>query len=222
MNLKNKVIVITGGTRGLGLALAYSFLKEEVKVVICSKNVEDFKNLSSEIFCVKADVTKEEELNGLLEKTLEKFGDLDLWINNAGVWLPHNLAEDFEMEKVKNMFDVNVFGLINGTRVALRFMKKKGAGTIINVISDSALAPRPMSSMYSSSKWAVRGFSESIREEDKNISILSIYPGAIKTNIFGDYKPDTFNDFMEVEDVANVIIENLKKEKPEEDLVIKK
>lgn len=222
MNLKNKVIIITGGTKGLGATLASYFVKEGASVVACSRNEEEFKNIPEEILCIKADVTKEEDLNNLLEKTLEKFGCLDIWINNAGIWLPHNKAEDFDMEKVKNMFDVNVFGLMNGSRVALRYMKEKGTGEIVNIISDSALAPRPMSSMYSSSKWAVRGFSESIREENKNISVLSVYPGGMKTDIFGDNKPDTFDNFMEVEDVANIIIENLKKENPEEELVIKK
>jgi NAD(P)-dependent dehydrogenase (short-subunit alcohol dehydrogenase family) len=222
MNLKNKVIIITGGTKGLGATLASYFVKEEARVVVCSRNEEEFKNIPEEIFCVRADVTKEDDLTNLLEKTIEKFGCLDIWINNAGIWLPHNKAEDFGMEKVKNMFDVNVFGLMNGSRVALRYMKEKGNGLIVNIISDSALAPRPMSSMYSSSKWAVRGFSESIREENKNISVLSVYPGGMKTDIFGDNKPDTFDNFMEVGDAANIIIENLKRENPEEELIIKK
>jgi short-subunit dehydrogenase len=222
MNLKNKVIVITGGTKGLGKAMAISFLKEGGRVAVCSNNEEELSGLPEEILCVKADVTKEEDLTNLLKKTIEKFGSLDIWINNAGVWMPHDFAENFDMEKVKNMFDVNVFGLMKGARAALRFMKEKGEGTIMNIISDSALAPRPMGSMYSSSKWAVKSFSDSIKEENKNISILSVYPGGMKTDIFGDSKPDTFNTFMEVEDVASLIIENLKKEKPEEELVITK
>src|SRR3990167_1451931 len=135
MELKDKVVIITGGTRGLGKALALSFLKSGAEVVVCSRNEEDLKDLEGEIIGKKADVTKEDELQQLLEFTIEKFSKLDIWINNAGIWLPHSLVENFDMEKVKKMFDMN-------------------------------------------------GFTKSVREENKNISIFSIYPSGIKTDIF--------------------------------------
>src|SRR3989344_2793412 len=95
MELKDKVVIITGGTRGLGKALALSFLKSGAEVVVCSRNEEDLKDLEGEIIGKKADVTKEDELQKLLEFTIEKFSKLDIWINNAGIWLPHSLVESF-------------------------------------------------------------------------------------------------------------------------------
>ena len=224
MNLKDKVIVITGGSKGFGKTLAELFVKEGAKIVINSNNKKEIKKVASEmeVLGICADVTKEKDLIKLADKVIKKFGNIDIWINNAGLWIPHAFVEDFDMDKVRKMFDVNVIGLINGSRVALHLMKKRGTGTIINVISDSALAGRPMSSAYSASKWAVDGFTKSIREENKNISILSIYPGGMKTDIFGEVKPDDFNDFMETKYVAEKVINNLKLENPEEELVIQK
>lgn len=223
MELKNKTVIITGGTKGLGRAMAVAFKNEGANVVVCARDEDGFENLAKDgIVAIKADVTKENELQNLLSVTKEKFGQVDIWINNAGVWLAHSFAEDFDMDKVRKMFEVNVMGAINGSRVALREMKKSERGTIVNIISDSALVGKSMSSTYSASKWAVNGFTKSIREENKNISIISIYPGPIKTDIFGENKPEKFETFMEPDYVASVIIENLKKEKPEEELIIQR
>jgi len=221
MKLKNKTIIITGGTKGLGRALALSFKKKGANVVVCSRHKDKSKNLKNGILVIKADVTKEKDLQNLLDKTLKKFNKLDIWINNAGLWLSHSSTENFNMSKVKKMFDVNTFGSINGSRVALRIMKKKKTGIIINIISDSALVARPMSSMYATSKWAINGFTKSIREENKDIHILSVYPGGIKTDFFGQNRPNNFGNFMEPDYVAKKIIENLMKENPEEELIIK-
>jgi short-subunit dehydrogenase len=220
MELKNKVVIITGGTKGLGKSLAFSFKSKDCNVVVCARKEEDFKDLPEGILGIKADVTNEEDLDNLLKITLEKFGQVDIWVNNAGLWLQHSFVEDFDINKVKNMFDVNVFGSINGSRVALRYMKKRGIGTILNIISDSALVGRSMSAMYCASKWAVNGFTKSIREENKNLSILSVYPGGMKTDIFGENKPKNFDTFMSVEYVSEKIIDNLKKDIPEEELII--
>ena len=222
MELEDKIVVITGGTKGLGKALALSFLKNGSKIVVCSRNEDELINLEKDILGIKADVTKEDELQKVINFIKEKFGKLDIWINNAGIWLPHSLSEDFDMDKVKEMFDVNVFGSMNGSRVALRFIKKQGFGSILNIISDSALIGRPMSSMYSASKWAMNGFTKSVREENKDISIFSIYPSGIKTDIFGENRPDDFDSFMDPNFVADKIIENLKKDKPDEELIIKR
>lgn len=223
MELKNKTVIITGGTKGLGKAMAVAFKNEGANVVVCARDEDGFENLAKGgIVAIKADVTKENELQNLLAVTKEKFGQVDIWINNAGIWLSHAFAEDFDMEKVNKMFEVNTIGTINGSRVALRLMKQNENGTIVNIISDSALVGKPMSSTYSASKWAVNGFTKSIREENKNISIISIYPGPIKTDIFGENKPEKFDTFMEPDYVASVIVENLKKEKPEEELIIQR
>lgn len=226
MNLKDKVVVITGGSRGFGKTLAEFFVKEGSRVVISSNNSDETKKVAQEIGAtgICADVTKEDELTSLLNETVKNFGGVNIWINNAGLWMTHSSIEDFDMNKVRKMFDVNVIGTINGSRVALRYMKEKKSGTIINVISTAALGERPNLSTYCASKWAVNGFTKSIRAEDKekNILILSIFPGGMKTEIFGENKPDNFNDFMEPEYVAEKVIDNLKLENPEEELIVQR
>lgn len=226
MNLKDKIVIITGGSKGFGKALAGAFLNEGSKVIISSNNEKEIESVAKEIdvFGIYADVTKEEELASLSNEVIEKFGTIDIWINNAGIWMPHDFVENFDMDKVRKMFEVNVIGSMNGSRVALRYMKEKKLGTIINIISDSALVERPMSSTYCASKWAVNGFTKSIRAEnkDKNVLILSVFPGGMKTDIFGEARPDNFDDFMETSYVAEKVVDNLKKEFPEEELIIQR
>jgi len=226
MNLKDKVVVITGGAKGFGKALAEAFLKEGSKVVINSRDRNELKEAVDEmgVLGICADVTNEEELTYLFDATVKELGSVDIWINNAGIWMKKTPVEDLDMSMVRKMFDVNVIGLINGTRVAVQQMKKRSTGTIINVISDSALVdePKVSASVYGASKWAVNGFTKAIREENKNISILSIFPGAMQTSIFGKNKPGNFNNFMSPKYVAEKVIENLKKESPDIELVIQK
>ena len=223
MNLKDKIVVITGGSRGFGKTLAEFFAKEGSKVVISSNNNNEIKKVAGDIGAVGiyADVTKEEELTSLLNETVKNLGGIDIWINNAGMWMT-GLVEDLDMNEVRKMFELNVIGTINGSRVALRYMKEKNSGTILNVISTAALAERPTLSTYCASKWAVNGFTKSIRAENKNISILGIFPGGMKTEIFGNARPKNFDDFMEPEYVAEKVINNLKKDDPEEELVIQR
>lgn len=224
MELKDKVVVITGGSKGIGKALAEAFIKEGAKTIICSHNKDVLEATAQEIgaWGIYADVAKEEDLNDLTEKILERFGRIDVWVNNAGIFRERKNAEDFNMAKVREMFEVNVMGYINGSRVALRLMKKTNSGTIINILSSAAIKGRSGISTYAASKWAANGFTESIREEniDSGISILSVFPGGIKTDMYGEDKASEFDDYKEPKEVAEKIIKNLKQEKPEIHLFI--
>ncbi len=226
MILRDKVVVITGSSKGLGKALAEAFIKEGSKVVVSSNNRRSIKTIAKEIgaFGVYADVTKEKDLTKLSHKVIKEFGTIDIWVNNAGLWLPKMPIEDLDMSLVRKIFEVNVIGVINGSRVAIREMKDNKSGTILNVISDSALKDKPniSASVYGASKWAVNGFSKAIRGEETNISVLSIYPGAMKTEIFGEIRPDNFDNFMEPEYVVEKVINNLKLDNPEVELLIQK
>ncbi len=225
MELENKVVVITGGTRGLGRALAASFEKENSRVIVCAKNENEIKKIQKEgILGIKADVTKENELKNLIEIVKTKFGQLDIWINNAGIWLPHSPVEEVDWGRAHNLIEVNLFGTVYGSKIALIQMKKQGFGSIINILSTSALEGRAGSSAYCASKYAATGFTKSLRKEVEktNINIISIYPGGMRTNLFNEKKPENYNAYMDPSFVANKIIENLKKEKPEEELIIKR
>lgn len=224
MKLKDKTIVITGGTKGLGKALADSFIQEGSNVIVCSRNQRELSNLSSNIIGIKADVTKEDELQNVINVVIEKFGQLDIWINNAGIWLPHSPIEEVDWKRAHDLIEVNLFGTVYGSKVSLIQMRKQGFGSIINIISTSALSGRSGSSAYCASKYAVDGFTKSLREElkDINIKIISIYPGGMKTNFFDEKKPNNYDDYMSSTYVSDLIIKNIKKEQPEEELIIKR
>jgi len=224
MKLKDKTIVITGGTKGLGKALADSFIQEGSNVIVCSRNQRELSNLSSNIIGIKADVTKEDELQNVINVVIEKFGQLDIWINNAGIWLPHSPIEEVDWKRAHDLIEVNLFGTVYGSKVSLIQMRKQGFGSIINIISTSALSGRSGSSAYCASKYAVDGFTKSLREElkDINIKIISIYPGGMKTSFFDEKKPNNYDDYMSSTYVSDLIIKNIKKEQPEEELIIKR
>lgn len=225
MELKDKVVVITGGTKGLGRAMALSFKKERANVVVCSKNDDEFQNLLQEgILGIKADVTKEDDLYNLSKIIEEKFGHIDYWVNNAGIWLPHTPIENVDWKRAHDLIEVNLFGTVYGSKVALIQMRKQGFGSIINILSTSALEGRAGSSAYGASKFAAMGFTKALRKEteDTNIKIISIYPGGMQTNLFDEKKPESYGEYMDPNFVANKIITNLKLEKPEEEMIIKR
>lgn len=224
MELKNKAVVITGGTKGLGRELAQAFQSENANVIVCGRNEKEFKNLEKNILAVKADVTKEGDLNNLIKVVKEKYGQVDIWINNAGVWLPHASIEETDWSRVHEMIEVNLFGTIYGSKVALIQMRKQGNGTIINILSTSALEGRAGSSGYGASKFAAMGFTKALRKETEGteIKVMAIYPGGMQTNFFDEKKPENYVEYMNPSFVAQKIVENIKKNQPEEELIIKR
>lgn len=221
-----KVVVITGGSKGIGKALAVALIAQGAQVVICSRDKTEIESVAKEIGATPfvADVTKADDVTALARFAVEKFGRIDVWVNNAGVWMPHSPLQNLDIERVRQMFDINVFGLMYGTKAALIEMQKQGSGTIINISSTSGLSGKPNSSGYAASKWAVRGFTDSIREECKgtNISVLTVFPGGTKTNLFDEAPRADYKDFMTPEYVAEKIVANLDLPTPEPELIIKR
>lgn len=228
MNLNNKIVVITGGSKGIGKALAISFIKEGSIVVISSHNEEELKKTSQElnITAIMADVTKEEQVNNLAEKVIEDFGKIDIWVNNAGILYRFSNDESVDMEKVHNMFDVNLMGTVFGCQVALKYMKNNNDSMILNIISKAAIdATRAIEhKLYAASKWATRGFMEAFKFENINsgIKIISVYPGGVQTDLWKGLSIKDIDKYLKPEEVAIKIIENIKKDNPEEELVIKR
>lgn len=217
--LKNKVVVITGAGRGVGKCLADTFAARGANVVASSLNSPSHT----------ADVRKESDLQKLAVETVKEFGRIDIWINNAGVWLPRTPVEKLDMREVHELFEVNFFGAVHGCRAALAVMKKqgeKGSGTIVNIVSTAALIGRPFTAAYAASKHAEKGFIDSLRielaEEGSDINVIGMYPGGIKTAIFGAEKPEGFEQFMEPEFVAEAVAANLEKERPDTEIILRR
>ena len=226
MNLKDKVVVITGASKGLGKALASILHNEKAKVIINARSREELAAARRETGAVTflGDVTKENDIKKLAKFAVKKYGKIDIWINNAGIVLPHKEIEEIDPKLAHRVFEVNFFGTFYGSREAMKVMKTQKHGIIVNIISVSSLTGRALSSIYASSKWAVRGFTESLRLalEPKNISVLAVHPAGFKTTIFGKFKPKGYDQWMEVSYVAKKIVQNLKREKPKVELIVEK
>ncbi len=225
MDLNNKVVVITGGSKGFGKSLATFLKKENCQVIISSDNSEDLEQTKQEIYVDSflADVTKLEDLRNLAEYVSDKYGQIDIWINNAGIQIAPSLMEDVDIVKLKKLFDINFFGYFYGCQLALSYMKKRGGGLIININSTAGLDGKPMISAYSSSKFAIKGLTESIRKEvPQGIDIYAVYPGGMQTEIYQEKYPDDIKEYMLVDDVAKKVIDNLKSDNSSQDLIIKR
>ncbi len=226
MELKNKVVVITGSSKGLGRALAEIFIKEGSQVILNSPAKKELEKVSKEIGGTPftADITDKKEVQKLADFAVKKFSRIDIWINNAGIQIAPSPLEEINVEKAQRLFDINFFGYFYGCQTALRFMKKQKNGTIININSTAGLEGKPQISAYSASKFAIKGLTESVREESKGseIKILGVFPGGMKTEIYKEKYPVDIDKYMETEYVAQKVIENLKKKKPEEELIIRR
>ncbi|HBI17447.1 MAG: hypothetical protein UR60_C0002G0014 [Candidatus Moranbacteria bacterium GW2011_GWF2_34_56] len=223
MRLENRVVVITGGTKGLGLALAKLFIAKKSKVIVVSRSLDSdvFIEKSNPLY-IKADVTIENDVKKIVKTAIKRFGCVDVWINNAGIWTPHAPIEKMNMKKIHEMIETNLFGTIYGSKHALIGMRNQKSGVIVNIISSSALDGSAGSSGYCASKFAASGFTKSLRLEvcKDNINIVAVYTRGIKTNLFDKKRPKKYDDFMAPHYVAEKIVKNLERNNPLEDLLI--
>jgi NAD(P)-dependent dehydrogenase (short-subunit alcohol dehydrogenase family) len=226
MKLSGKVVVITGASSGLGAALARAFSESGCKVVASSNDGVCLKRVGRElgVSSFLADVAKEKDVSKLAAFALEKFGRIDVWINNAGITAPSRDIEKGDMEKAHRIMEVNFFGTVYGTIAALAAMRKRKRGVIVNVISVRALESDVRPGIYSASKWAVRGFTEGLRSSSKmkDINVVAVYPGAIKTELWGKKRPAGYEGFMEPAFVARKIVLNLERRNPLRKLIMRK
>jgi len=226
MNLKDKVVVITGASKGLGRAIAGVLSAEESVIILSSRSKEELNQVEKEIDGVSfvADVTKESQITDLADFVVNKFGRIDIWINDAGIWMPKASVEETDWNRAHDLMEVNFFGTVYGSKAALIKMRKQGYGLIVNIISTGALDGRAEASAYRASKFAVSGFTKCMRKEIEgtNIKVIGVYPGGMRTNLFDEQKPEDFEQYMDPKSVAQKIVDNLKKENPEEELVIKR
>lgn len=226
MEINNKVVIITGGSQGFGKSLASAFKKEGAEVIISSHEKESLeltaKELSTDSFI--ANVTSIEDIKKLAEYVIQKYGKIDIWINNAGIQIAPSLVEEVNIDKLHYLFDVNFFGYFYGCQVALTQMKKQNSGIIININSTAGLDGKPEISAYSSSKFAIKGLTESIRKEvkDFNIQVYGIFPGGMQTDIYKEKYPEDIREYMEVDTVVEKVMNNLKSDSPEIDFIIKR
>jgi short-subunit dehydrogenase len=190
MEVKGKVVIVTGASSGIGEATAREFGREGAKVVLAARRVDKLQTLAEEInkmgtesLVVQADLSKLEDIQSLVKQTLEKFNRIDILVNNAGFGRLDWLENLDPIKDIQAQIDVNVMGVIQTTRQVLPVMMKQRSGSIINMCSMAGLVATPTYTIYAASKHAVHGFSEALRREVKpwGIDVSLVYPGGVKT-----------------------------------------
>lgn len=182
-----KVILITGASSGIGKETAKLFQAKSWKVAATMRSPEKAEDLQriADVECFRLDVTDVDSIRSAIDSTIEKFGHIDVIVNNAG----YGLVGPFEaatQEQIEKQFQTNVFGLMNVCREILPYFRKQKRGYIVNVASVGGRITFPLYSLYHATKWAVEGFSESLQYELEqfNIRVKIIEPGPIRTDFY--------------------------------------
>lgn len=228
--MKNKVIIITGASSGIGKALVYRLAKQGAMIMMAARNVDtmieissELKNINPNIEYIKTDVSIETDCQKLIDTTIEKFGKIDVLINNAGISM-RALFKDVHLDVLKSLMDVNFWGTVYCSKFAIEHIIKQ-KGTIVGVSSVAGKKGLPGRAGYSASKFAMEGFLDVIRIENlKNgMNVLTVCPGFTASNIRntalgkdGSFQKETPLDeakLMSAEEVADKTIDAIIKRK---------
>lgn len=206
--IQGKVVLVTGGTRGIGRAIAAQLLDAGAKVIICGRSQDKVDAVTGElarrgaIAGIEADVSKAEDVSKLFRFVDERFGGLDVLVNNAGIGVFKSVA-DLTIEDWHRVIDLNLSGVFYCSKEALSRFKKRGGGYVINISSLAGRNPFAAGSAYNASKFGLNGFSEAMMLDHRsdNVRVSYIMPGSVSTDFtsgFADWK-------IAPEDVADVV-----------------
>ena len=219
-SLKGKIALVTGASKGIGRAVALALAAEGVHVGLLARTAKDLSEVAQEVndlgvkaVAVTADISNMQEVNTAVEEILEKFGSIDILINNAGTGTFGKFLE-LEPEVWENQIRTNLFGVYYATRAVLPQMIARSAGDIINISSTSGKAGAATTSAYSASKFGVFGLGESLMQEVRkhNIRVTTLAPSTIVTDLAQSANLITGDEerVMHPEDFAEYIICQLK------------
>ncbi len=187
MNLQNATALITGGTSGIGRAIAKALVDSGARVAVTGRHRDRLAEVEKElgVFPVHADVASEEQVKHTMELVLAEFGHLDILVNNAGVGVFHDLV-DQDLASFEAVMATNVTGAMLMGREAARHFVTRNSGNIINIASTAALRGAPRGTAYYASKFALRGMTECWRAELRkhNVRVMLVNPSEVVTNFF--------------------------------------
>jgi NADP-dependent 3-hydroxy acid dehydrogenase YdfG len=197
VGIKDKIVVVTGASSGLGEATARLLSSQGATVVLGARRAEQLQSLARDIearggkaLALETDVTRREQVKALVDSAAQRYGRIDVMINNAGL-MPQAPLEKLKIDEWDRMIDVNIKGVLYGIAAALPYMQQQKSGHFINVSSVAGHRVGPGFAVYAATKHAVRALSEGLRQEVKpyNIRTTVISPGAVATEL-----PNTITD----------------------------
>jgi NAD(P)-dependent dehydrogenase (short-subunit alcohol dehydrogenase family) len=217
MELKDKITVVTGGTKGIGRAVAESLLKAGASVFICARDKFVLKRALEELSALGkvdgeiCDVRSEAQVKMMLDEALRVFGGVDILVNNAGVGVFGKTVDEIEPDEFRWVLETNLFGVFYACHHAIPLMRERGGGYIINVSSLAGQNAHPKMAAYNASKFALNGFTEAMMQEVRhdNIKVSLICPGSVNTE-FGGGEVSAENAWqLQPADIAEVVLDLL-------------
>ncbi|MFQ5439961.1 MAG: SDR family oxidoreductase [Nitrosopumilaceae archaeon] len=192
MNFRNKVVLITGASSGIGTASAIQFAKRGASIILVARNKEkldkvneELKTFSVSTLVCECDVSDKSQVKNMSETVFQKFGSVDILVNNAGFAIYGSIS-DLTVEEIESQMKTNYFGMVYCTKIFLPRMIKKKSGHIVNVASVAASMGLPGIASYCASKFAMLGFSEGLKHELKEtgVDVTVVSPIMVRTNFF--------------------------------------
>jgi len=221
MELEGSMAVVTGGTKGIGRAIAEALVDEGVDVCVCARAEGEVERAVAELNEIGVgracgavcDVRDYEQVRALFDHAVAEFGGVDVLVNNAGVG-HFGRVEEMSPEAFRAVLETNLFGVFYCCREAIPLMRRRGGGYIINISSLAGANPHPEMAAYNASKFALNGFSEALMQEVRHdrIKVSYVMPGSVNTGFGGDTPDESKSWQLQPVDVARVVLDLLRHE----------
>jgi NAD(P)-dependent dehydrogenase (short-subunit alcohol dehydrogenase family) len=217
VKLTDKTAVVTGGTKGIGLAIAEALSAAGASVYVCGRNELALSSAADKLSRTGpsaggiCDIRDEAQVREMLANAVEAFGGIDILVNNAGMGILDKTVEEMTGDEFRQILETNLFGVYYACHYAIPLMKERGGGYIINISSLAGQNAHPRMAAYNASKFGLNGFSEALMQEVRhdNIKVSYICPGSVNTNFGGDTPSDDKAWQLQPSDVAQVVTDLL-------------
>ena len=218
-SIRDRIAIVTGGTRGIGRAIACALLEAGVRVVLCARSQEGVaacveglqREWAGRVEGTACDVSRYEQVRSLVDFTLDKFGGLDILVNNAGVGVMGDIAE-ISPRQWQEVIGTNLTGVYHCCHAAVPLLRRRGGGYILNIGSLAGTQGFAGGSAYNASKFGLNGFSEAIMQDLRhdNIRVSAVLPGSVSTGFRGHRTGSEAGWKLTPEDVAQVVVDLLR------------
>lgn len=215
--LNSKVALVTGGTKGIGYAIAESLAKNGASVFVCGRNEGDVAGAIEKLSTlgkakgIACDVRNETNVEMMLSECVREFGGIDILVNNAGIGYFGKTVEELSGDEFRQTLETNLFGVFYTCHYAIPLMKRRGGGYIINISSLAGQNAHPKMAAYNASKYGLNGFSEALMQEVRHdgIKVSYICPGSVNTDFGGDKASPEKAWQLQPADIAEAIVDLL-------------